>query len=1144
MESNTKKAPSSEVSVDRLPSINQIVPGNNQQPLKKLHVNETGHRDFIENNGRNGLNNTVLLQEVQDDIRLLREQITNPSNGGTISIHDLETALSKTEEGLQKKTEEVIHQYNNQVRTLPNQDADRFDTNMVALETTWDLRNQTKLDSRKISTGPRLLHREKLRQPQPSGSLLPKRQAMQIQGPTPGQQSRHMLTLRAVLNPYSNANRDAMNDNFGIQLPLINQKHKPFRGGKPIMGTTIEPLAVLPKANRVDAQLAPPPISEDDARKGILSLIERGLIPPAAQLTLDPSPVKNKLVTLHDPQIKTNKPVQSELAASLAGVKLDPSVRQDASKMPVIPPHPKSAASSTETRTPSAKTRASSSIPHVKTPATVKTYEMPLQPLPPPTTPASGDFKQLTHRFAVQHGRTRDNTSEFMAFKQHYCLTWGSIVTVLKQLEKMLTNYAVPIAFINGDRLADLALEFELETKPEIDDLLCVIVNREDVEAIIGKPGRRYKGPRGKEVAATRIQSSWRMYRDRSEYLEYRKRKWAAGVIAISWIMHIKMAKVKQQLKQSREDQLENFRRRARKFAMSWDRIKNSRRVVIHIPSLGLNQDIRDSIHEFGIRQNTQMARLCDIRDPNVDVFFISPVPLSDETEQYYCKLLGLKTAVDSGAVEDQSDMKERYKIIWPDAIKSFPAHKMCLSSLLKYSPRTLQRIKNLIKGREAFIVTGVPHKDDLAVADALDVPILAPEPEVAHLYSTKSGCKRIFASAKVDVPPSEYDIYTLGQLHECLAQVVTENLTVKRWLFKLDDEYDCRGIAYCDIGEHLECYQWALKEMRRYGDKWSKKWAQEPVFIKIHAEIPDLLSKYARPIHTDLYESWDKFLDAFLGQGGVIEATPPSDSITTLTVDMLIEPTGKANVMCVGDQIHAETPFSCWGVSMPQSSVDPEVLNKACMMISDSCKSRGILGYYAIDFVTFIDPHTNEQKLWALDLSLHYSDSLAMFQLMCYVSNGSLDVDKHIFNVPPPKQEVKRRRRRLAGQGEEAPPNTSRYAVMSTRLLHTNLAVVHYSVFFQMCRAHGIGYDIKEKQGTVFTLIDSYNRERLGMLTIGDNLQGALATFARNMSIIHQEISAPNMQGVTNFKDAITDIEGILGTTVENAEELEEDAV
>jgi len=39
--------------------------------------------------------------QVQDDIRQLRENLTTKANGNTISIEELENALSKTEQGLQ-----------------------------------------------------------------------------------------------------------------------------------------------------------------------------------------------------------------------------------------------------------------------------------------------------------------------------------------------------------------------------------------------------------------------------------------------------------------------------------------------------------------------------------------------------------------------------------------------------------------------------------------------------------------------------------------------------------------------------------------------------------------------------------------------------------------------------------------------------------------------------------------------------------------------------------------------------------------------------------------------------------------------------------------------------------------------------------
>lgn len=111
-------------------------------------------------------------------------------------------------------------------------------------------------------------------------------------------------------------------------------------------------------------------------------------------------------------------------------------------------------------------------------------------------------------------------------------------------------------------RLADLAIESELSKPPRRKDFLGVIINIDDVRTLIEKPGRRYKGHDGRDVAATKIQSTWRRYQDRLAYLDYRKQKWAAGVIALSWVMHVKMAKVKGQLKVRRRIELDAFRER------------------------------------------------------------------------------------------------------------------------------------------------------------------------------------------------------------------------------------------------------------------------------------------------------------------------------------------------------------------------------------------------------------------------------------------------------------------------------------------------------------------------------------------------------------------------------------------------------
>ena len=51
--------------------------------------------------------------------------------------------------------------------------------------------------------------------------------------------------------------------------------------------------------------------------------------------------------------------------------------------------------------------------------------------------------------------------------------------------------------------------------------------------------------------------------------------------------------------------------------------------------------------------------------------------------------------------------------------------------------------------------------------------------------------------------------------------------------------------------------------------------------------------------------------------------------------------------------------PYRVWGVSVPQTSVPPAMLREAAERVGAACRSRGVIGHFSVDFVTFIHPET-----------------------------------------------------------------------------------------------------------------------------------------------------------------------------------------
>ncbi|THD19127.1 hypothetical protein D915_009760, partial [Fasciola hepatica] len=629
----------------------------------------------------------------------------------------------------------------------------------------------------------------------------------------------------------------------------------------------------------------------------------------------------------------------------------------------------------------------------------------------------------------------------------------------------------------------------------------------------------------------------------------FRRQLSAANVICRAWRRTIKLRKIHELLTEVRKQHVEESYQRLLELGKNWEQFELQNHVIIHIPSMGCSAKVRRNFRDVGEMEyveSRQIARLCEIRNASTDVIYISRSPISDDLLEYYRKLLGLGNAIRTGSAKDQEPVEDRYRILVPEAVEYFQystAPPLCLSSLLKYSPRALNHIQKFIAGRPALIVPGLDsHPDDFAVAHLLKVPVWAARPNVTHLFFLQSTAKRIIAqimeshntddadeagtnienrgtiafalpptlkqrsnvkdlkrkvldSARsgfgsagaglkgepgimkqtVAQPPGDYNMFTLEHLYESLAELITAHLPTKYWLLKIDDCLEGHGTAKL-CADQLRSFTWAIEQRQWYGPaRWAKRWAQEASYLRILTEVPEWLHQSLYLCSTKIYPNAQSFVEAFIESGGVIEACPPTNSWTNITVYMAVMPNGQSRLLASGDQIRCGNEFCAWGLTVPMSSVDPYLLNFVCNKVSKYMTGKKFFGHFKIDLVTFLSPET--VRINMLDEFVH---------------------EKTTSNKRP----------------------SLRYAVVSSRLWHTNLALLQYAVFFQICRANYIGYSLKDRRGILFTPIDSYRREFIGMVAVAENLSEALRLSVRTLEPLHKEVSSPSSPGANNFQN------------------------
>jgi len=316
------------------------------------------------------------------------------------------------------------------------------------------------------------------------------------------------------------------------------------------------------------------------------------------------------------------------------------------------------------------------------------------------------------------------------------------------------------------------------------------------------------------------------------------------------------------------------------------------------------------------------------------------------------------------------------------------------------YSPKVLKRIKQLIKGKTAYLVPSIPSNDDIELSALLNIPVFSGDPQKNALYSTKSGAKTIFNTCDMPIPAGSYNIYDEKEFVLTLTKLIAYNFNVNTWIFKIDDEFNGRGHASFSIEQ---CK--VLVELRN-----RKLPVTEDLILKIHEILNSVLPLKIKIAMPHLHRNYSEYIRKFVQKGGVIEAAPncmPSQ-VSSSCIGFKIDPTGEIEVLGSYDKCFSHEYVTC-GYFFPQKAVPNLNLYTICQTIGKALYDQGVFGYASLDIISFSDPtnkshddsNSGNKLFWAVDLNCYMTSYVASTMFFEFLMGGQLDQYSGVYTIP-----------------------------------------------------------------------------------------------------------------------------------------------
>ncbi len=461
------------------------------------------------------------------------------------------------------------------------------------------------------------------------------------------------------------------------------------------------------------------------------------------------------------------------------------------------------------------------------------------------------------------------------------------------------------------------------------------------------------------------------------------------------------------------------------------------------VPSLTLDQSELKKLDGASFYEERLLFLLIRLRNPRARMVYVTSQPVHPMILEYYFQFLAGIPA---------SHARARLTLLC-----AHDGSPRSLTEKVLERPRLVERIRAGIQDKERAYLTvfnSTPLERKLAVL--LGIPLNGVDPSLIHL-GTKSGSRKVFREAGIEVPVGSEDLRSEHEVTGALLDIAERRPGIKRAVIKLNDSFSGEGNA-----------------IFRYPESLSRPEMREQL----------QLLEFAVPSETP-----EVYFDKFARMGGVAEEFLEGAFKASPSVQLRVSPRGEVLLLSTHDQILGGPSGQVFlGCRFPAEDSYRMLVQDAGKKIGDVMGAHGVVSRFAVDFLVVREAPERDWKLYALEINLRMGGTTHPYLALQFLTGGQLDPLTGRYLSPTGHAKCYRATDNLRSEAYKGLLPEDLIEILTINKLH-------YS--------HG------SESGVLFHLIGALSEfGKLGLTAIANSPEEADELYARTLLVLDRETS------------------------------------